>query len=874
MSAALIVVLLMLAPAAGFAAEYAVGPVPTWVIPTTPGTAGANQANRGSDGVAYLLTDTQVLAGAQRVMYRRVVSTALNAGGVDAVANIEITFDPSYQKLVLHSINIVRHGKVIPKLATAKIQVLQRETELETRIYDGSKTVNVFLDDVRVGDTIDYAFSRIGRNPVFQGRDFGTMSLQFGIPVARVHARLLVPLDRHPSIALHNTAMKSAVSEHDGFRDQVWDVVDPPVLNVEAGAPDWYSPYAEVEWSQFPDWSAVARWAQPLYQVPDKLDASLQAQVDRIAKAEKTPAGRMLAALRLVQGEVRYLGVEIGQNSHAPNPPSVVFARRFGDCKDKTLLTLTLLKYLGVDAHAALVNTRLQRGIEDRLPNPGAFDHVLVQARIDGKTWWIDPTRYTQNADLAHLFQPDYGPTLIVDAATQRLTAMKHAAPGDSGSDLRVTFDASAGFDKPVRYTVETTARGEVAEALRGTLSSTNLTDLQKKYLNFYANDYPHIVVAAPLQVHDDVVDNLITTRETYTLADMSLPSDDGAGRVAVIHLGDIVQALRDPDVSIRKSPLQLAYPHDVCERVEVLLPDDWPSKLHTTTIDDPAFRFVQTVTKAGLHLIITDHFQTLTDEVSAGDMTRYLANLARARDIAGYQFSWGKPAAASKSASGMDRMNWSVAMLALGMIGLFSWLAVVAFRYDPAPAHEPDMEWAGIGGWLLLLAVVLALRPLVYASALVPLAGVMSAETWSSLTTYGSSTYNAMWAPLLLFELAANLAQLVFSLLLLVLLFKRRSSFPRLAVVLFVVAIVLPVGDLMLSGLMPGIKTTPDEISKAVGGALGVGIWVAYLLSSRRVKATFVRRYRISAPPPLPGPAAQSGAGEFAQSQETAGAD
>lgn len=854
LGAVLIGGLLMLAPVTGWAAEYTVGPVPAWVVPVSPGTTSSHQASRGSDGVAYLLTDTQILAGVQRVSYGRLVSTALNANGVDTVANIEISFDPSYQRLVLHSINIVRHGRVIPKLTTAKIQVLQRETELEARIYDGTKTVNVFLDDVRVGDTIDYAYSRIGRNPVFQGRDFGTMSLQFATPVARVHARLLVPLDKRLTMARYNTSIEAVESTHDGLRDRVWDVLDPPVLTVERNAPDWYSPYAEVEWSEFPDWSAVARWAQPLYQVPTTLDASLGAEVDRIAKTEKTPAGRMLAALRLVQGEVRYLGVEIGQNSHAPNAPAVVFARRFGDCKDKTLLTLTLLQHLGIDAHAALVNTRLQRGLTDVLPNPGAFDHVLVQVRMEGKTWWVDPTRYTQNADLDHLFQPDYGLALIVGSGTQALTAMKHARPDESGSSLRVTFDASAGFDKPVRYTVETTTRGEVAESLRATLSSTNLANVQKNYLNFYANDYPHIAVAAPLQVHDDEVDNRITTRETYTIADMVSASDDG-GSLAEIHLGDIVQALRDPAVSIRKSPLQLAYPHDVSQRTEVLLPEDWPTKPNSTTINDPVFRFVQTVEREGLHLVVTDHFQTLADEVPANDMARYLGNLARARNMAGYQFSWGEPAAATTAgqASGMDRMNWPLALLALGMSGFFSWLAAVAFRYDPEPAQEPDPGWVGIGGWLLLLAVVLTLRPLVFGFSLTTLATAMSSDTWSLLTTYGSSSYNPLWAPLLLFELAGNLAQLVFSVLLLVLLFKRRSSFPRMAMLLLVAAIVLQAVDLMFSALMPGIETTPDDIAKVVGGALGVGLWVAYLLSSRRVKATFVRRYRKSVPPPLP---------------------
>jgi hypothetical protein len=868
--------LLMSAAGSAHAAEYTIGAVPAWVVPTTPGTSGANQASQGSDGVAYLLMDTQVLAGGQRVTYRRLVTTALAASGVDNAANIEIPFDPSYQKLVLHSINIVRHGRVIPKLATAKIRVLQRETELETRIYDGTKTINVFLDDVRVGDTIDYAYSRIGRNPVFQGRDFGTLFLQFSVPVARVHARLLVPLQRDMKIALPHSATKASVSEHDGLKDYVWDVVDPPVVNVEKGAPGWYSPYAEVEYSEYPDWAAVARWARPLYQVPARLDPALQALVERIAQSEHSPSGRMLAALRLVQGEVRYLGVEIGQNSHAPNPPALVFARRFGDCKDKTLLTLTLLQHLGIEAHAALVNTDLRRGVAEQLPNPGAFDHVLVRARIDGKTWWIDPTRYTQKADLAHLVQPDYGPTLIVDTATQGLVAMKRPAPDASGRKLRVTFDARAGFDQTVGYTVETTTWGDAAESLRASLSSTSRAEVQKNYLNFYANDYPRITVAAPLQVHDDELGNRITTTESYTISDMARPSDEGTGHVAAIHLGDIVQALRDPAVTIRKSPLQLAYPHDVSQRTEILLPEDWPTKLASTTIDDPAFRFVQSEQRDGLKLIVIDHFQTLADEVPAQDMVRYLDNLARARKLVGYEFSWAKPAAAGAAgkASGLDRINWPVILLALGMFGLFTWLATRAYRYDPSPANEPDTQLAGLGGWLALLAIGLLLRPVVFGFFVQQSLSATSVDVWSQLTTYGSSTYNALWAPFLLFELAANLAQWVLSVLLLVLFFKRRSSFPRVAVLALLAGVVVQGGDLLLSGLLPGAESTAEDIAKAVRNALGAVLWTAYLLRSRRVKATFVRRYRTTVPPPFPAVIAGTGGRYLAAAEPVVDSD
>jgi len=846
-------------PALGATAQYSIGPAPAWVVPVAPGVASAGQAGQNSEGEIYLLSDTQSLADdAQRVTYHRVVSTAVNASGVDAVANIDIPFDPSYQSLVLHAINIVRHGRVIPKLATARIQVIQRETELEARIYDGTKTVNVFLDDVRPGDTVDYSYSRIGRNRVFKGIDFGTVLLQFGTPVARIHVRLLVPQSKSIKFAAANTTLKPVVREHDGRRDYLWDVRDVPGQTVEEGAPDWYAPYAQIAWSEFADWAAVARWAQPLYQVPESLSPALQAQVDRIAKSQTAPAARMLAALQLVQGEVRYLGVEIGPNSQAPNAPALVYARRFGDCKDKTLLTLTLLKHLGIDARAALVNTDLQRGLADALPAPGMFDHVLVQARVDGKVWWLDPTRFTQKADLDHLFQPDYGPALIVDPATQGLTPMRHADPASARRSLSVTFDASAGFDKPVRYTVQTTTTGEPAEALRATLSTTSLAQVQKNYMNFYAGDYPHITAAAPLRVRDDEPDNRIVTTETYAIANIATPSDDGKGHEVDIHLPDIVQLLNDPVATVRKSPLLLTYPQDVSQQTVVLLPEDWPIKPVSTIIDDPAFRFEQTVKLDGLHLIITDHYQALSEEVSAKDMPRYVGDLARARSIAGYELTWSDVAAtptpvATAKATGLDRMNWPLALLAAGMLGCSAWLAAVAYRYDPSPRGTADPRWVGIRGWLMVLAVVVAIKPLMFIGALKYLAGVMAIDRWSQLTTYGAAGYNALWAPLLLFELAADIVQPVLWLMLLPLFLQRRSSVPRLIMLMLLAGVVLHMTNMVLVGLVHGKPATSDQIWQVVGSVIGTAFWSAYLLQSRRVKATFTQRYRLRVPPPLP---------------------
>src|SRR5690606_12491954 len=125
--------------------------------------------------------------------------------------------------------------------------------------------------------------------------------------------------------------------------------------------------------------------------IPDELETSIESEIKRIASTETSDEGRLLAALRFVQGEIRYLGVEVGPGSHAPSPPDQVLARRLGDCKDKTLLTVTLLDRLGIEAHPPLVATGLRRAIAQRLPSPGAFDHVIVLAKLDGQFIWLDP---------------------------------------------------------------------------------------------------------------------------------------------------------------------------------------------------------------------------------------------------------------------------------------------------------------------------------------------------------------------------------------------------------------------------------------------------------------------------------------------------
>jgi hypothetical protein len=273
-------------------------------------------------------------------------------------------------------------------------------------------------------------------------------------------------------------------------REYRWDLRAGQARQVEGDAPAWFDPYPSVQWGEFDDWQAVAKWAAPLYKLPQRALPPVQAEAARIAAQSPEAGQRLLAALRFVQREVRYLGIETGPGSHAPSPPDRVLERRFGDCKDKALLMVALLRTLGIEADPALVNTAQQRGIEGWLPSPGAFNHVVVRARLDGRELWLDRTRSLQEGDLVTLAQADYGPALVVNEHSDRLVPMAGEQALRHAREVRAVFDSRDGLDKPVKYTVSTVAHGAAADVLRATLASQSREQLQKQYVNFYAN-YP-----------------------------------------------------------------------------------------------------------------------------------------------------------------------------------------------------------------------------------------------------------------------------------------------------------------------------------------------------------------------------------------------
>jgi len=338
---------------------------------------------------------------AKEQMFAHYSVKILNAEGLQEMADLSIDFDPSYQELVFHGIDVIRGTKVKNHLANSSIKMVQRETSLERNIYDGRLTAIINLKDIRVGDIIDYSYSIIGYNPVFNGKYSDKIYLQHSVPVEHIYIRLIVPNDRTLQFKYNNGAYKPKYYPSENGKSYVWEQRNVPIILYDINTPVWYDTYPSVYISDYSSWGSIVNWGLGLFSLNESQKNQLKESVGGFIEHNSIDS-TIIRAIRFTQDEIRYLGFINGLNSHKPHLPTTVLTQRYGDCKDKSFLLSEILKSYGIDASPVLVHTSNGPSLENDLPSPSAFDHCIVQLNKNGDTYFIDPTISTQGGDLEH----------------------------------------------------------------------------------------------------------------------------------------------------------------------------------------------------------------------------------------------------------------------------------------------------------------------------------------------------------------------------------------------------------------------------------------------------------------------------------------
>jgi hypothetical protein len=618
-------------PTGGAKAGYDIAPTPEWVREPSVEDADGGGDMQVSGGIANLLVDRQIRVRNGWTEYDRFVTRVVNPAGIDDASQITIDFDPQLDRVHVHSVTLRRGGEIIDALSAGRIEVLQRESRLEQATLDGTLTFHLLMSDVRVGDIVDCRYTIEHHNPAWGDRFFGRLLVRWDDPVQRSMLRVTAPVGE--PLYFRAGASGEPVRRIEGdWQALEWDWSQLPAVTPEADAPSWYEQYPAIQFSQFAGWADVVSTELPLFaRRHDDEAPEMKVLIERLRSQARSNAERAQTALQFVQEEVRYTGIELGTGAYAPRSPAEVLRRRYGDCKEKALLAVTLLHALGIEADLALVSSHWMGHLHERLPSPSAFDHAIVRIRLGGRTYWVDPTVTAQGGTLATLAQADFGEALVIGPRVTALDTTASASPMQPLIAATTTVDLRAGIEGEAGLSVSTRYRGSAAEDLRRRLRRTSASQLGAQYLNYYRTRYRDIRAEGAPEFHDDLAANEILVKESYRVAHLGGSGRNGESRVALE--ADLVgDSLAAPIRGGRTTPLALRQTTDVAEQITAWLPDSARVEQEGVTLDTPSFHYESHVSRQGNEAVLSCRYRTLTDEVPVGQMAEFLQQRAIAR--------------------------------------------------------------------------------------------------------------------------------------------------------------------------------------------------------------------------------------------------
>ncbi len=106
------------------------------------------------------------------------------------------------------------------------------------------------------------------------------------------------------------------------------------------------------------------------------MTAAIRAKAEEITHGKTTKAEKIQALYEFVSLNYRYIGISLGLARYTPHKADEVLANRYGDCKDKHTLFAALLGAEGIQAYPALISSTQK--IDDEIPSPGEFDHLIT----------------------------------------------------------------------------------------------------------------------------------------------------------------------------------------------------------------------------------------------------------------------------------------------------------------------------------------------------------------------------------------------------------------------------------------------------------------------------------------------------------------
>ena len=395
----------------------------------------------------------------------------LNDRGKD-YAELELGYDSTFDKLdVVFARTITPEGHVVSAGAKHMRDVSRY---MNYPLYSNARLKIISMPAVSVGSLIEYRV-KMTRHQMVANKFSSLYSLQAGDPIEKARFALILPKDTKLQRRVLNEKFNTLNADlnpkvvSEGPNDiYSWEFSRIPQIIPEPSMPPVIEVTPLVLLSTFQSWDEIYKWWWKLAEDKVIADEAIKMKVRELAKDKKTLEEKLRAIYHFCARDIRYVAIEYGQAGYEPHYAAEIFRNKYGDCKDKSILLVAMLKEIGIEAYPVLIGTRGVVKMQDDFPMQN-FNHCIVALRRQDELVFVDPTG--EAVSFGDLPENVQGRTVLVILKDKQL--------------VTTTPKFSAEHNRLVSETVLTFAPDDSIEALRTIRTSGIFDQVQRLQMRY-----------------------------------------------------------------------------------------------------------------------------------------------------------------------------------------------------------------------------------------------------------------------------------------------------------------------------------------------------------------------------------------------------
>lgn len=223
---------------------------------------------------------------------------------------------------------------------------------------------------------------------------FTKVSLASLYPIFRKDVHLIYPKSYDLKFQYNNTNEDDVNKDSDIFLDD-FDITSFRIkkrqpIKVDHFTPNWRDSVPNVEISTIDSWDKILQWYKPLYIGQTIPTRDVKTKALELCEGAESRDEKIKRIFNYVANKIEYEDLSFQYDGFIPQTADSVLKEGYGDCKDQSVLLISLLKAVGIESHMTL-NATYFNGKNPFIPS-NIFDHVIVAVKNGDDVLYLDPT--------------------------------------------------------------------------------------------------------------------------------------------------------------------------------------------------------------------------------------------------------------------------------------------------------------------------------------------------------------------------------------------------------------------------------------------------------------------------------------------------